>query len=1630
MSDVEKKVVKVEFDNSKFDKNVKKSSNTLDDFKEKLQFKDVSKSFDAVVKKITALDVITASVINNITNKVVNLGLQLVKSLSIDNISSGWDKFGLKTTSVATIAAQSIKIAGKELTNYEDKLAAINDQLDKLNWFTDETSYNFTDMVNTIGKFTAAGQDLDKSVNAMIGIANWAALSGQNATVASRAMYNLAQAMSKGNVQLIDWRSIETANMATIEFKNTVLETAAAMGKLTKQGDTFISKTGKKITALNFAETLSDKWFTSDILVATLEKYSAAVERIYEIANETGYTASEVMARYSDELDKFGLKAFKAAQEARTFADALNSVKDAVSTGWLNTFEKIFGGYDESRKLWTDLANELYDVFAEGGNFRNQILGIWKDLGGRADLFEHGDGKQGAFWNIYDSIVALINKFKEARDEIFAVSIFQDTDDQAKDLGHQLKNITDRIQGFTEKIKKAVKENTYFKGVLTGVFAILKTIGQVIRGIRYALDPIINLITGVFSDLLDRIGVFGSNLTVLERTFNTIENISRAINAVLTAVLNILDIRGTLNNFFDFIGSIFSGSFDAKSVANDIVNFFNNVGDSISNFKRDINSIVSGNYDKNDPFAPLYAILVGIAQFVKGVWSVVSSVATIIGKTFELIGYVLQCVGDFISGVIKNNLNWKGISTFAKIVLVIGALVLIFVIIRNLFYSIKQVIAPLQYLAEEVGDAIYALGNSAVFYTIAYIIESVGRSLLAIAVAIAFIGSMNTAAFLKGTITLLVFAGLIGGFIVAVMLLTKHMNNASDVMSSSVKSITQFGKNIGQVKEKAMQSLKSASMLSSIASLITALGLAMVTLSISLKIMGSLKWDEWGRGILALVVFTGLVALLMYVTEKCEKTIDVNTIKKFGKSLLAFSLAFTVLAKVLKTFSKIQAGALWNAYGAFAAVSVLFIGLVLLVDFITKKTTKFAIVPQQGQIINNQLNSMISIILSLSAGLFAMSLILKILSTIKPEEMKQAVAGLAAIVISLSGLIMVVSLIPMYKNNTKEIFTTLGAIVSSLLVMALTMLILKNVPVPVIIASLLSFAAMIAVLTITFSLISKNAKTIEQIVPTLIVLGVMSGMLMAFALSMLMLTKIPWQTMLVGAASFSLLILSLAISLNLMKEIGAADVVTLGAGLAILALDMMLFSAALQTFENVNITKAIKGLLLFIATIVVFSVSAALLGSSIPLVLAFSVAIALLATSLMITAVALGILATNIAPFIDSIIAMGPKLSEAVEAIRDFIMNASQSIVDLIVALIRMFCDIIIQSSDSIVEVIKKLISNMIEILPAITELIVAILESVKRIAPEIIEVMMTIVLSVLKALKDNVVELATNLFEFLWKFIFTALDFLIKNLPELIGKLFEIIKVITVEVLDRLPTLIDTLVNKLFDFTIELFDKLGETIATRSAELSISFVKFGKNLMKGLWNGMMAGLGELLRGIPLIGGTLEKLFKETLQIHSPSRMTAKLGGYLMQGFSVGMDAEAPYTMKEATNTISDCVNSAIETAQDIIDDDMDDALVIRPVMDLSNVTAGANSIAGIMSGVGSTSVTADIASKTSREIDRNQNQNGVSTAASTTVNNAGDTYNNVFNITTNDPEELAREVDEIMQRKHTKYTLAKGGAR
>lgn len=553
---VENRVVSMEFDNKNFEKNIAQTMKTLEEFDDSLNFKGAEKGFktlesaakkcdlspldNAVASlemKFSALQIAGVTAISKIVSSAIDAGTKLVKSLSLDPITSGFAQYETKVQSVQTI----MNATGKAIGDVEKTLA-------KLAIFTDETSYSFGDMVDNIGKFTSNNIELERAANAMQGISNWAAVSGQNSQAASRAMYNLSQALSVGAVTAMDWKSIELANMATKEFKETVIQTAKDMGKLTEEGKNF---KGNIVTATNFRETLSDKWFDSDILIATLEKYNSYSDAVITIMEELGVDAQDAMKKIDvyieesgDKTLEFGRKAFKAAQEAKTFTDAIKATKDAVKTGWQQTFDIIFGNYEEATKMWTNLTTILWDVFAFGAAARNQMLKTWKAFGGRKFMLD-------TFSKAFQNASAIVEAFSKAFRDVFPPMTGQRLADITKGINKfitQLKLSDDALETVTNAVRTFLLPVKIVANVLEmGAIAAAVLTVKLFRLADSFLAA--NKEGGIFNNLM--IKVFG------EERYTRIGN---AMNKILTNLGN------AFSNLIVWVKGLFSQTPQAESM--------------------------------------------------------------------------------------------------------------------------------------------------------------------------------------------------------------------------------------------------------------------------------------------------------------------------------------------------------------------------------------------------------------------------------------------------------------------------------------------------------------------------------------------------------------------------------------------------------------------------------------------------------------------------------------------------------------------------------------------------------------------------------------------------------------------------------------------------------------------------------------------------------------------------------------------------------------------------------------------------------------------------------------------------------------------------------------------------------
>lgn len=385
--EVDSRVVEMRFNNANFEKNTKQTISTIDRLMEKLQFKGAEKGFekldaaaenvdfaamqtslDRLESKFSSLNIVATTALVNITNKFVDAGEKLVKSLSIDQVASGWDKYTEKTSNVQTI----MNATGKSIDQ-------VNGYLNKLMWYSDETSYSFSEMTSALSQMTAAGGNIDKMIPMIMGIANATADAGKTGFAFQSTIRNLTQSYSAGHLQLQDWKSLNLMGTATKALKQELIDTAVELGTL-KKGE---------VTIGTFESSLSKKWANTKVMENTFEKYASMMEAAYEMTQKNkGMTSSEALEKLSGQYGELAERAALAAQQATSFGQAIDSTKDAVSSKWMAVFETFFGNKEEATDTWTELSDRLYDIFVPSIDGLNERLkdGLnsgWAQLQGR-----------------------------------------------------------------------------------------------------------------------------------------------------------------------------------------------------------------------------------------------------------------------------------------------------------------------------------------------------------------------------------------------------------------------------------------------------------------------------------------------------------------------------------------------------------------------------------------------------------------------------------------------------------------------------------------------------------------------------------------------------------------------------------------------------------------------------------------------------------------------------------------------------------------------------------------------------------------------------------------------------------------------------------------------------------------------------------------------------------------------------------------------------------------------------------------------------------------------------------------------------------------------------------------------
>ena len=520
MATIDERVVSLKMNNKQFLSAIQESASSMDKLKGALKMDQAASGFSRLseIAKNTTFGDLAAKALDIGKNMTIMQGAGLaafggigaaalsagsqIMSGFFQTVKDGFNEYELKMRAIQTIMANT---AEKGTT-----LAEVKTSLAELNTYADKTVYSFSDMTNAIGLFTAAGVDLQTSVASIKGLSNLAAASGSTAQQTATAYTQLSQAISAGVIHLQDWNSLVNAGMGGESFRNALIETSRMMGTGV---DEAIAKKG------SFRESLREDWLTAEVMTKTLTALTNDLSEAQLM--EMGYSEDQAA-----KLKLFAGNAFDAATKVRTFSQLIGTLQEAIGSGWAETFEILFGDFNEATELFTSISNWLGLLISDSADARNSFLQMWKDLGGRTELIR-------GLSNIFKGLVKIIGQIVQAFRNVFANA-------SAEGLYQMTKAFAD----FTEKLIITDNFADKLEWTFTGLFSvfhilwtIVSEVGQVIFTVAaHIIGALFPAFAGVNSGIFQITKMIGKVIYWFDQWFSSLDLGGKALKLLLPPI--------------------------------------------------------------------------------------------------------------------------------------------------------------------------------------------------------------------------------------------------------------------------------------------------------------------------------------------------------------------------------------------------------------------------------------------------------------------------------------------------------------------------------------------------------------------------------------------------------------------------------------------------------------------------------------------------------------------------------------------------------------------------------------------------------------------------------------------------------------------------------------------------------------------------------------------------------------------------------------------------------------------------------------------------------------------------------------------------------------------------------------
>lgn len=1373
---IDERVVEMRFDNKQFESNVQTSLSTLDRLKKSLNLSGAAKGFDeidsaskkvnmnglanaveSVRLKFSALEVMAVTALANITNSALNAGKRIVSALTIDPIKTGFQEYETQIGAVQTILANT----QHEGTN----LQQVNRALDELNTYADKTIYNFTEMTRNIGTFTAAGVNLQTSVDSIKGIANLAAVSGSTSQQASTAMYQLSQALAAGKVSLMDWNSVVNAGMGGKVFQDALVRTSELLG------------TGAK-NAINmygsFRESLTKgEWLTTEVLTETLKQFAGAYSEADLI--QQGFSESQ-----AKEIAQMAKTAEEAATKVKTFTQLWDTLKESAQSGWTATWEILIGDFEEAKDLLSEVSETIGNVIGEAAQARNDLLsgGLssgWKQLlnqgiadeAGYIESIQEVARKSG---DAFDKMVADSDNFSDAlkkglqegvissdtlsdavhnlrdkmtgmsQEERKAAGYTSEMVEQIEKLDEGIKNGSVSMDEFTEKILKPSGRENLIQSIWNAAKGLMSVIAPIKEAFRDIFPPMTSeqlyAFTEALRNLTERMKLSETTSENLKRTFKglfaVLDIIKQAVTAVFNAVgsllggvgdlgAGILGVTGTFGDWLVKLDEFIKQGDVFNKVLGTIVSVIKTVATAIRDFVKVVAEKIAfpGFELFHSLLERLHTRMSQIGDAAGGMKSSVSSAFEAMGNALANCQFMqlLQAIWDAvkaIAGGIADAMGKVGSSLidsignadFSGVIDLLNG-----ISFGAIAVGITKFVGAIKEQLDSIGsikESFIGILDSVRGCFEAYQSQLQAGTLLKIASAIAILVASLVALSLIDSAKLSAALGAITVLFADLMASMAVFNKISGQASGVIRSTTAM----------------------------LAISTSVLILASALKKLGDLDAKQLATGLTGVA---GLTATMIVAAKSLGK--GGPTIIKGASQMVIFAAAIKVLASACEDLSALD----WEGL----AKGLVGVGVLLAEVSLFMNTAKFS-----GQSVTT------------ATGIVILSGAIKILASACEDFAQmnwgEIGRGLTSIGIVLAEIVAFTRL----TGNAQHVIATSAALIGIGAAMKILAAAVKDFSAmnwSELAVGLVGMAGALATVTIAVNFMPKNMIAIGT------GLIAVSTALLIMASALENMGGMEWNEIAKGLVALGGSLGIMAVGLRAMTGTlsGSAAMLVAASALAIL-------TPVLSILGAMSWTAIVKGLVSLAGAFTVIGVAGAVLTPLVPTILGLSGAMALIGVAVL--GLGAGLLAAGtglsaIAVGFTALAAAGTAGATAVVASLTVIITGIADLIPAIVAKIGEaiveFCKVIANSAgeigNAVKEVVLTLVDVLIECVPAIADgalkLIAGVLEALVQYTPQIVDSLFQFLIGVLEGIARNLPGLIQAAIDVLMAFFAGIVD-------------------------------------------------------------------------------------------------------------------------------------------------------------------------------------------------------------------------------------------------------------------------------